>query len=143
MPIIHNHIGRYFRSHRRHVSQISSFLGLFALQNFHPFEQSPSRLPSCQHSVPSSVSPPMVKVTVPLLARSLMAALQSVYPFIEPTDPSEISLNLQGLQLSAQDVQSQLSRRRPGQSNLTTPVCFPFPLSFLSIKRPPFLTIAR
>ena len=29
---------------------------------------------------------------------------------------------LQGLKLSAQDVQSQLSRRRPGQSNLTTPV---------------------
>ena len=30
--------------------------------------------------------------------------------------------NLQGLKLSAQDVQTQLSRRRPGQSNLTTPV---------------------
>jgi len=28
----------------------------------------------------------------------------------------------QGLHLSAQDVQTQLSRRRPGQSNLTTPV---------------------
>ncbi len=36
-------------------------------------------------------------------------------------DPS-ISNDHQGLQLSAQDVQTQLSRRRPGQSNLTTPV---------------------
>lgn len=33
-----------------------------------------------------------------------------------------ISNDHQGLQLSAQDVQTQLSRRRPGQSNLTTPV---------------------
>jgi hypothetical protein len=66
----------------------------------------------------------MVKVTAPLLARSLMAALQSVHLFIEHTDSSDNSLNFQGLELSAQDVQSQLSRRRPGQSNLTTPVCF-------------------
>ena len=29
---------------------------------------------------------------------------------------------LQGLELSAADIQVQLSRRRPGQSNLTTPV---------------------
>lgn len=28
-----------------------------------------------------------------------------------------------GLVLSEPDVQTQLSRRRPGQSNLTTPVC--------------------
>ena len=30
---------------------------------------------------------------------------------------------MQGLELSAQDIQIQLSRRRPGQSDLTTPVC--------------------
>jgi len=35
-----------------------------------------------------------------------------------------ISNDHQGLQLSAQDVQTQLSRRRPGQSNLTTPVSY-------------------
>ena len=42
-------------------------------------------------------------------------------------DQSAFQLNrmlsaLQGLPLIAQDVQTQLSRRRPGQSNLTTPV---------------------
>ena len=36
---------------------------------------------------------------------------------------------MQGLELSPQDIQVQLSRRRPGQSQLTTPVCID---SFLS-----------
>ena len=33
-----------------------------------------------------------------------------------------VDVRLQGLQLAASDIQVQLSRRRPGQSNLTTPV---------------------
>jgi chorismate synthase len=45
--------------------------------------------------------------------------------------------DLQGLKLSAQDVQTQLSRRRPGQSNLTTPVssdlCFFYVSLFIFI----------
>lgn len=48
--------------------------------------------------------------------------------------------DLQGLKLSAQDVQTQLSRRRPGQSNLTTPVRYDsclvaFIFSFSTIAR--------
>lgn len=42
-----------------------------------------------------------------------------------------------GLQLNEQDIQTQLSRRRPGQSNLTTPVShqktYIIPSSFHSI----------
>jgi len=36
--------------------------------------------------------------------------------------PATISHCTQGLQLTEEDIQVQLSRRRPGQSNLTTPV---------------------
>ena len=39
-----------------------------------------------------------------------------------PPQSPRHSSSYQGLELSAKDVQIQLSRRRPGQSNLTTPV---------------------
>jgi hypothetical protein len=40
----------------------------------------------------------------------------------------------QGLQLTPQDIQIQLSRRRPGQSDLTTPVSAFYPESFRIIR---------
>jgi len=53
-------------------------------------------------------------------------------PALSHNHYSPISDDHQGLQLSAEDVQTQLSRRRPGQSNLTTPVgCNPC-LSFIT-----------
>ena len=42
------------------------------------------------------------------------------------------SYMLQGLALSARDIQVQLSRRRPGQSDLTTPVSFPILIYHIS-----------
>ena len=47
---------------------------------------------------------------------------------------------LQGLELSAQDIQVQLSRRRPGQSQLTTAVSIE---SFLSIMTNNLLTVEK
>lgn len=71
----------------------------------------------------------MAKVTVPPLALLLTDALRY--------DPCTLfrdrsPYQSQGLELSAADIQVQLSRRRPGQSNLTTPARFqshlPLPL---------------
>jgi hypothetical protein len=74
----------------------------------------------CLHSVLPFESPPTARATAPLLAQSLTV----VHPYGILTDLSSdlVLIYVQGLQLSAQDIQIQLSRRRPGQSDLTTPV---------------------
>ena len=52
-------------------------------------------------------------------ASSTAALLYALLPVLS----SRVSCDYtQGLQLTEQDIQKQLSRRRPGQSNLTTPV---------------------
>lgn len=85
----------------------------------------------------SSASPPTVKATVLPSVPSLMAVLRydSCAPFRDrPPDQS----HWQGLELSAADIQVQLSRRRPGQSNLTTPASIQtslYPLVSRSINR--------
>lgn len=75
----------------------------------------------CLPSVLSFASPPTARAIVPPSAPSSTAALQCVYD-LRLFGAITINLFVQGLTLSATDVQTQLSRRRPGQSNLTTPV---------------------